>query len=95
MNENTCRPKLRSAIVSERGFLSFDMQPCLLCAGLVTSYLSKWSTGTSYQSFCKTVREYMASGVTLPPLLVIPLGYVSRKYFHLGQMAQKLNVHII
>ena len=53
MRTYACRPKLRSAIVSERGFLSFDMQPCLLCAGLVTSYLSKWSTGTSYQSFCK------------------------------------------
>ena len=50
INENTCRPKLRSTLVSERGFPFFDMQPCLLCAGLVTSYLSKWSTGTSYQS---------------------------------------------
>ena len=52
INENTCRPKLRSAIVI-RVRVSFDMQPCLLCAGLVTSHLSKWSTGTSYQSFCK------------------------------------------
>ena len=53
INENTCRPKLRSAIVYIRARVSFDMQPCLLCAGLVTSYLSKWSTGTSCQSFCK------------------------------------------
>ena len=48
VKENTCRPKLRSAI---EGF--FNRQPCLLCAGLVTSYLSKWSTGTSCKSFCK------------------------------------------
>ena len=36
-----------------RARVSFGMQPCLLCAGLVTSYLSKWSTGTICQSFCK------------------------------------------
>ena len=42
--------------------VSFDRKPCLLCARLVTSYLSKWSTGTSCQSFvriAKTVREYI------------------------------------
>ena len=57
-----------------RARVSFDMQPCLLCAGLVTSYLSKWSTGTSCQSFCKTASEYMASGVTLPPLRARVMG---------------------
>ena len=46
INENTFRNCIRARV-------SFDMQPCLLCAGLVTSYLFKWSTGTSCQSFCK------------------------------------------
>ena len=47
VNENTCRPKLRSAFVSERGFLLIGSHV------FVISYLSKWSTGTSCQSFCK------------------------------------------
>ena len=46
INENTFHNCIRARV-------SFDMQPCLLCAGLVTRYLSKWSTGTSCQSFCK------------------------------------------
>ena len=51
-----------------RAKVSFDMQPCLLCAGLVTSYLSKWSAISRFVRIAKTLREYMASGVTLPPL---------------------------
>ena len=49
-----------------RARVSFDRQPCLLCAGLVTSYLSKWSTGTSCQSFCKN--RYLSANIWRPGL---------------------------
>ena len=70
VNENTCRPKLRSAIVSERGFLLIGSHVCcVLDLWLVICLSGQLVLAVSrFVRIAKTVREYMASGVTLPPL---------------------------
>ena len=71
INQNTCRPKLRSAIVSERGFLLIGSHVCcVLDLRLVICLSGQLVLAVSrFVRIAKTVREYnMASGVTLPPL---------------------------
>ena len=58
-----------------RARVSFDMQPCLLCAGLVTIVICLSGqlvlAVSRFVRIAKTVREYMVSGVTLPTLYYV------------------------
>ena len=89
INENTCRPKLRSAIVSERGFRLICSHACLLCAGLVTIVICLSGqlvlAVSRFVRIAKTVREYMASGVTLPPLRITSCVYGTSNATKIGK----------